>query len=445
MVLTIVAFFFVLSVVVLVHELGHFLVAKLNGIFVVTFSFGFGPKLLRKRIGETEYAISVLPFGGYVKFGGETPEDEEKGTDTEVSVAEDRMFRNKSPQRRMLVVLAGPAMNFILALLVYIMSLWIQGVYINPSREVLEVEKGSPAAEAGFLPGDRILFINGERFDYWGELNNLVVFEPGVSSSFTVLRGADTLALDVSPAYDRETGLWELGIRSPLPPKIGTVKKDSPAENAGIKTGAVVLSINDTTVTKYSDLERMIHPSPGEPKSFRWEFEGKIYSEVITPDAVDAPSEGSRLDVIKIGQIGIGPYYERKGISFFEAAELGTRAFTGLLIGIIDFLGKLFTGKATLRAVGGPLRVGIMAGDMIRWGFSYLIYFLAFFSLNLAIFNLLPILPFDGGHFVLYLTEFVSGRRLGQRTQQVMMQVGFIILIILMVFVLSLDILNIFR
>jgi len=128
-----------------------------------------------------------------------------------------------------------------------------------------------------------------------------------------------------------------------------------------------------------------------------------------------------------------------------DSVRYGTRAFTDLLVYIIEFLGKLITGKATIRAVGGPLRVGLMAGDMLRWGFNYLVSFLAFFSLNLAIFNLLPILPFDGGHFVLYFTELVSGRKINRKIQHAMMQVGFVVLVALMIFILFIDVLNIFR
>lgn len=177
---------------------------------------------------------------------------------------------------------------------------------------------------------------------------------------------------------------------------------------------------------------------------FTWELDGEVHSATITPAGVDASSGGERLDVVKIGGIGIGPPLESMRIPFTDAVRYGTEGFMDLIYAILGFLKKLVSGKATVRAIGGPLRVGIMAGDMLAWGFSYLIYFLAFFSLNLAIFNLIPILPFDGGHFVLYAVELVSGRSINRKVQQVMMQVGFIILITLMVFILFVDIFNIF-
>ena len=444
---TVIAFVFVLSIVVFVHEFGHFFVAKLNKIFVMTFSFGFGKKLLRKQIGETEFVISAFPFGGYVKFAGETEEDEqteEEDKELEVFVPENRLYRNKHPLQRMSTVLAGPVMNAIFALMIFIGSLWVQGVNVQPGTVVLGVDEGSPAEAAGFLVGDAIISINGEEFEYWSDIATLIRYEEGISSEFVVKRGAETLRLEAAPEYDPDEDIWRLGLKAPLPAKVGNVKKGSPAERAGIRRGAVILSINDTTVTAYKDLEEFIHPRPGVPMEFEWELDGEIHSAEITPASIDAPSGGEKIDVIKVGGIGIGPPYEMTRIPFGDAVRYGSRGFVDLVQAILGFLKKLVTGKATVRAVGGPLRVGIMAGDMLAWGFSYLVYFLAFFSLNLAIFNLLPVLPFDGGHFVLYMVELVSGRSINRKVQQVMMQVGFIILIVLMVFILFVDIFNIF-
>lgn len=444
---TVIAFIFVLSIVVFVHEFGHFFVAKLNRIFVMTFSFGFGKKLLRKQIGETEFVLSAIPFGGYVKFAGETEEDEQKEEEEEleVFVPENRLYRNKHPLQKMSTVLAGPVMNAVFALLIFIVSLWVQGVNVQPGRVVLGVDEGSPAEAAGFLVGDTIISINGEGFEYWSDIATLVTFEEGVASEFMVKRGSETMKLEAAPEYDPDEDIWRLGLRSPLPAKVGNVKKGSPAEKAGIRRGAVILSINDTTVTAYRDLEEFIHPRPGVPMEFEWELNGDVHTAVITPASIDASSGGERIDVVKVGGIGIGPPYEMVRIPFGEAVRYGSRGFVDLVRAILGFLKKLVSGKATVRAVGGPLRVGIMAGDMLAWGFSYLVYFLAFFSLNLAIFNLLPILPFDGGHFILYMVELISGRSINRRVQQVMMQVGFIILVVLMVFILFVDIFNIFN
>lgn len=447
MLLTLLAFFFVLSIVVFVHELGHFAVAKLNRIYVLTFSFGFGPKLLKKRVGETEYALSALPFGGYVKFVGEPGEEE--GTEHELPdgtiVPPERSYRNSHPLARIATVVAGPAMNLVLALLLYIGSLYIQGVFVNPSTEISVIAPGSAAEEAGMRVGDRIVGIEGEPIAYWAQIEKIMAERKGSPTTFRIVRGSDTLSVAAAPRFDDTTGTWRIGVASYLPARVGDVKKDSPAARAGIVSGARILSINDTAITTYGELEAKIRPNAGVPLRIEWESGGETRSATIVPAAAEAAAEGKKLDVVREGQIGVGPYYERVRISFGEAVVYGWRAFTNLFVSIMDFLGKLFTGNATIRAVGGPLRVGIMAGDMIRWGFSYLIYFLAFFSLNLAIFNLLPILPFDGGHAVLALIELVTRRRIGRRVQQVLAQAGFVILILLMVFVLTVDIFNLVR
>lgn len=446
MLMTVAAFFFVLSIVVFVHELGHFSVAKLNRICVTVFSFGFGPKLLRKKVGETEYAVSALPFGGYVKFAGELGEDEGGHSDLEVlSVAPERLYRNKPPAARMSVVLAGPAMNFVLALLVYVFALYIQGVFVNPSTVINEIEPGSPADSAGLKLQDRVIAVEDQQIEYWMQAEKILEERSGSSTRFTVLRGSDTLIVSMRPRFDERTKSWRIGVVSYSPARIGNVKKGSPADKAGLRPGASILSIEDTSVTAFSDLERRIRPNAGKPLKFVWEYEGKIHEAIITPSSVEAAAEGEKLDVVKEGQIGVGPYYRKVRISFLEACKYGWQSFAALFRSIISFLGKLFTGKATVRAVGGPIRVGIIAGDMLRWGFSYLVYFLAFFSLNLAIFNLLPILPFDGGHFVLSLAEIVTRRRMSKSVQQKLAQVGFVILVALMAFVLAVDMFNIFR
>ncbi|HSG28717.1 MAG TPA: RIP metalloprotease RseP, partial [Candidatus Krumholzibacterium sp.] len=288
MLLTIAAFLFVLSVVILIHELGHFLVAKLNGIYVITFSMGFGPKIVKFKWGETEYAISALPFGGYVKFAGEDAEEEGKedegAEEPALNVPEERLYRNKNPWQRMSVVLAGPFMNALLALLLYIFSIWSQGIFVrDPDSVISEVVAGSPAERAGLLRGDRVLEVNGQSLDQGQLISDLVVYEEGVHAGLKVLRGTDTLSVLVSPTYDVDPERLTLGINTSSPSRVGDVKKDGPAYNAGIRSGAEIISINDTTVYTYVEVAEKIYARNGIPMKFTWRQDGQVSSAVITP------------------------------------------------------------------------------------------------------------------------------------------------------------------
>ncbi len=451
MFLTIISFVFVLSVVVFVHEFGHFILAKLNGVYVLTFSIGFGPKILKLRYGETEYAISIIPFGGYNKFAGETEEEEEEdeedsgGDNREEDIPEHRTFRAKSPWRKISIILAGPAMNLLLALVLYIGSIWFQGVYkTEPYGVVDQVVENSPAMEAGFQRGDRILEVNGEPLTFERGLSSFVSGDEDQKMNFRVKRGSEIITLSAAPTYNEELGRHTVGLALGVLPRVGDVKQESPAWEAGIRNGAYIVSINDTAVYTFNEVAERIHKSLDETISITWEQDGVRHTAELETESIDLPSGGEKLDVVEAGSIGIKEYYLKEDVSFIQAASYGSTAFWRMTVRILDFLKKLVTGKASVKAVGGPLRIGKMAGDMVRWGFNYLISFIAFFSINLGIINLFPLLPFDGGHFVLYLAEGISGRQVNARIKNAMMQAGFILLIILMVLVMALDIFNVF-
>ncbi|MGM0484313.1 MAG: site-2 protease family protein, partial [Candidatus Krumholzibacteriota bacterium] len=235
MFLTIISFVFVLSVVVFVHEFGHFILAKLNGVYVLTFSIGFGPKILKLRYGETEYAISIIPFGGYNKFAGETEEEEEEdeedsgGDNREEDIPEHRTFRAKSPWRKISIILAGPAMNLLLALVLYIGSIWFQGVYkTEPYGVVDQVVENSPAMEAGFQRGDRILGVNGEPLTFERGLSSFVSGDEDQKMNFRVKRGSEIITLSAAPTYNEELGRHTVGLALGVPPRVGDSCLTSP-------------------------------------------------------------------------------------------------------------------------------------------------------------------------------------------------------------------------
>lgn len=446
MLTTVIAGVFVLGVVILVHEFGHFIVAKLSGIFVETFSVGFGKKILRRRMGETEYALSALPFGGYVKFAGEEMEDEDKETEPKNAAEEnldydvppERFFRNKRVLIRSAVLVAGPAMNYLLAVFLYSGVYFSQGLQIIPSTVIGEVAPGSPADSCGIASGDEILAVNGVEVESWGDFLDAVVEELSAPKKLTVLRDGRTTEIDFKGRVVNNR--IRLGFRPHISAQVGKVKRDGPAYRAGMREGAVIQAINDTLITSYYDLERIIHSNPENPLVIRWSQEGGTRVDTLVPEAKKVLKEGTKTEMEIVGQIGIGPYYEKREIGFFSSVQMGVTATLSMTSEILSFLKLLITGKAGIDSLGGPILITQMAGDMARWGFNYLLYFLAFFSINLCIFNLLPILPFDGGHLSLLIFEGISRRQVNRRVREILTQVGFALIILLMTFVVIVDI-----
>ncbi|UCG50636.1 MAG: RIP metalloprotease RseP [Candidatus Latescibacterota bacterium] len=451
MLITILAGVFILSIVIIVHEFGHFIVAKKLGIFVKVFSVGFGRKLIKKRIGETVYAISALPFGGYVKFAGESETDIEQGGDKaeepkeqktdeipDSEIDPDRYFINKRPLIRSAVVFAGPFFNYVLAVLIYVAMFAIQGLRLLPETATIgQVTAGSPADSVGLMVGDEILEIAGTEVASWGDIVDVISVEKDNVIPFHIKRGVERLDIDFKCRI--EDNRIEIGFLPHIASLIGQVKRDGPAYEVGIRPGATIDAINDTLVSSFYDIERIIHANPNVPLEIRWSQNEVEHVDSVTPVPKKVLKEGSRTEFEIVGQIGVGPHYETERVPLHRAAVMGFESSNRMIKEIVLFLRLLLTGRAGVDALGGPILITQMAGDMARWGFNYLIYFLAFFSINLCIFNLLPILPFDGGHLTLFFYEGVARRRVNRRLRELLTQAGFVLLILLMVFVVVID------
>jgi regulator of sigma E protease len=446
MLITILAAVFILSVVIVVHEFGHFIVAKKLGIFVKVFSIGFGRKVLKKRVGETVYAISALPFGGYVKFAGESEDGESKeaprGDDSgevpENEIDPSRYFVNKRPLVRSAVVFAGPFSNYVLAVLIYTVVLAFHGVRVAPETTVVgRVEAGSPADSAGFRANDKLLGVDGRPVSNWDEVVNAIWERRDTVMTVEFLRGGDTLSVDFRG--EAVGNRVRIGLAEHVSTVVGQVKRDGPAYKAGIRPGAVIEAINDTLVTSFYDIERITSASPDVPLIVRWSKDGVQREDTITPVRKKALKEGTKTEYEIRGQMGVGVFYEYRRVSPPRAFVMAVDTSANMVLQILSFLKEYFTGRARLDSIGGPILITQMAGEMARWGFDYLVYFLAFFSINLCIFNLLPVLPFDGGHLVLFLYEGIARRRVNRRLRELLTQAGFVLLIALMVFVVVLD------
>ncbi len=454
------AFLLTLGLVVIVHELGHFLFCKLFGIYVKTFSIGIGPKFVRKRWGETEYVLSAIPFGGYVKMAGEGIMEEIQDTGTweerkyplgteegnaEAAGLDDHIpphrFLNSRPAwQRLLVFIAGPLFNLLLAFLLYSGLVLSNGLQNIPFTTVGDVRDDSPAQVAGFQVGDEILKVNGRPMENWGMIEDaLIPVELRKSgkvppSAVEAMREGLVVTLDMQPVFNEATGYWSLGLEV-WNTTVGLVKRNGPAARLGLHNGDVVLSLNGQEVTSFSSIARIINDHPDQAVEIVWTRDGQRMSGAVVPELKEvAPG-------VKKGRIFMEPFFAYEKVSLGAAVVLGYERTTGTIQVTVRVLRDFFLQRLGLDAVGGPLRIGQAAGEMLSWSFSHLMYFVAFFSINLFLLNLMPIPVLDGGHVLFLLLEVArGGKPVPERLQAIATQVGLIILLLFMTFVVVLDV-----
>ncbi len=449
---TILAFGFVLGVVVVVHEAGHFLVAKSVGIYCKTFSVGFGPKFLRKQFGETEYALSAVPFGGYVKMAGEgVMEDIQdigtgEGSDLDHAgnpIPVERYFSSKSTWQRMAVVVAGPLMNLVLALVICVGVVWIQGVPVHPVTVVGTVEEDGAAEAAGFVVGDRIVEVAGVSVATWEDAWRTAVSEAEdgrVPVPIAIDRDGSRSTLELTPTTT-EAGRLDLGMWYRQDTRVGRVRKDGPADEAGLRRGDEIISIDGKPVQVFRDIQTVVKASIDTPLEFKWLRDGVEITSTVTPTAGEVPI--SMTETETAGLIYYEPYTENRSEGFFWAVERGSSVTWGMVSQTAGFLKTLVTGGASRDSVSGPLRIAEFSGQMVRWGFDRLLLFLAVFSVNLFLLNLLPVPVLDGGHAMFILYEMILGRRPNPRLQMMATQVGMLALLLLMAWVITMDVLHV--
>lgn len=436
------AFAFVLGVLVMVHEFGHFWVAKKSGVRVLKFSIGMGPRLAGFRRGETEYLLSWIPFGGYVKMAGEDPEEGGTGAPDE--------FSSKRPGVRAAIIFAGPFMNYLLGIAVYTGIFAVRGIETIDTRQVGEVEVGSAAERNGFQVGDEIVAIGATTIEDWDDLGTaLEKTKPG-PLDVRVLREESEVAIGVEIPREGAAAAFD-GISPFISTEIGDVQKNGPAWNAGLRTGDKVLSIGGTPVTQWTELARRVHESPGVPLEISWERGGAIHTATVTPEEGEVPK--SNTEVEKAGLIRIGQKWDRESVGLWKALVLGfdqtwwmTREVVRGIASLPGAIYEFITGHhRALDMLGGPLRIGQIAGESARWGLVTLFRLMAFLSVNLAVLNLLPIPILDGGHLLFLAVEKVMGRALTLRQRIVLQQIGLAVIILLMVTVTAVDFRRLFR
>jgi regulator of sigma E protease len=445
---TIISFVIVIGILILIHELGHFFVARWTGVGVERFSIGFGPVLLRWRGKETEYCLSAIPMGGYVKMLGE-----ENPLEGGAAMPYDpkKAFALKPLWARFLIVFAGPGMNFVLAAVIVAIVLATVGRPVWPAIAGRVVENG-PAAKAGLRSGDLVVAVDGRAVKFWEDVDRAVADSEGKPLELAVKRGEATQTITVTPQRTttqdpilRETKeALDIGAGPQSVPQISSVNPGSPAEKAGLQAGDVVLSVGGKRVFTAEDLVQAIRSRPGQPMPVEVEREGKKLTFTVTPNAEEEKTPAG--ETIQVGRIqaGIGS----KAVSFvaydpIRAMWHGAVWTKDMTVITIKGFWKLIVGTIDRSNIGGPIQIASMAGQQAKEGLGPLAMFTAIISVNLAVLNLLPVPMLDGGHLFFFIVEAVLGRPLSLRKREAAQQLGFVLLMLLMVYALYNDLVRI--
>jgi regulator of sigma E protease len=440
-------FIVVLGVLIFFHELGHFLVARLFGVGVERFSLGFGPRIFGKTVGRTDYRISLIPLGGYVKMVGDEPGSPLPEEDAPYS------FTDKHVAQRSLIVAAGPLFNILLAILIFIGIFYFAGL---PSLRpvVRNVESNSPAQQAGIQYGDLIRSIDGKPIESWRDIDTAVDQSAGEQLNIVVERERERLAFSVAPRpvnaeniYGESVTEYELGIYGieEPPSVISQTQPGMPAEKAGLQAGDRVLAVNDKPTENWEQLHQAISSSKGEPLTLTIQ-RGDAISEVqVTPAEVKvSDAMGVRKSAYRIGIMQPSPILEEDRITLHLGLGASiSRGFGQTWLVIREtgrFFVKLFERKVPTEAIGGPIRIAMLANQQAQEGILALLAFIAIISVNLAVINLLPIPVLDGGHLLFYAIEAVQKKPVSIRMRETAQQVGVFLLIMLMIFVFYNDI-----
>jgi len=437
---TLIAGIVMLGILVFVHELGHFCVAKMAGVKVLKFSLGFGPRLVSRQWGETEYMICAIPLGGYVQMLGEG--SGEAGEGGELTAEErQRSFADKPVLQRTAIVAAGPLMNLLLPFLILPLA-YMVGVNLPAFLErpacVGYVVEGSEGAMAGFQPGDCILAINDEPVGTWTDTGRTLISHAGSPLVFTLSRGGEMASVTLRPADGGIEGLQSFGLLPRQEALVGAISPGMPAAAAGMQAGDRIVAIDEAPVTSWYDLRTLIQASNGKEQIFTVERDGQSLYLTIQP----VRQEVNGNDYL----VGIVPHQESvfKRFGLIEAIRAGADRTVELVQLTLVFIQKLFAGHVSTKNIGGPITVVQIAGQAAQTDLSSILTILAFLSIQLGILNLLPIPILDGGHLFFNLFEIVLRRPLSLRVREIAQQVGLALLLMLMLLAFYNDIVRIF-
>lgn len=443
--LTIVAFLVVIGVLIFVHELGHLLAAKAVDIEVPRFSIGFGPRIAGFHWGETEYVISALPLGGYVRMAGmEDTSALEGGPEEEDHVPSPRDFDAKPLWARAMVISAGVIMNFLFAILVLTGVAFLYGEPVNGSTRVAVEGELTPAvAELSSVPlGAEIVRVGDREVESWNEVIETLDSAPAGPISID-FRDGRSVSVDL-PAGDSARIAALTPMQAFTEPVIGEVTPGSPAADAGLEAGDRILTAAGSTVETWSQFVEIVRSRPDETIDMVVDRNGERVS--LSPVPGSERELNAEMERIEIGRLGVAPAaeIEFRRMAFAPALRYGTATTWNTSAMIVELVGDLLTGQASPRTLGGPLAIGQLSGQAARYGAEMFLQWMALLSVNLAVLNLLPIPVLDGGQLLFIGVEAVRGRPLSIEQRLRLSHVGLIIVVGIMVWAITNDFLRFF-
>jgi len=452
MLLTLLSLVIVLGVLIFVHELGHFLVAKAVGIQVLRFSLGFGRPVIAWTRGETEYWISWIPLGGYVKMAGLEDEGmagELEGGKSAVPIDPERSFEKKSLWARMAVILAGVTMNILLAFFIYSGLAAVSGVRVRSAIQVDTVLARAlpPGTEAltGLARGDRILRINGDSVKSWTDLQTSLI-KVDSTASLEIAGRAEPITVRLPADTAARVRLVTWGLLPLEPARIGMVFPGEPGARGGLKTGDVVIRAGGDSVRSWNDLVFKLWYSAGKEVPLTVVRDGRTVNLTVTPRAqTDEDKTSARPR--PYGFIAAeGDFPEsRERLPVLTSIKFGALQTAGQIGLVVGSVKRLVLGQASVKEVGGPIMIAQVSGQAVRLGLDRFLMFIAFFSVSLAVLNLLPIPVLDGGHAVFLIAEGIRRKPLSPQLRLRLTQIGMLIVLAIMILAIVNDVIRTIR
>ena len=424
------AFLFVLGVLIFVHELGHFLMARRIGVRVITFSLGFGPKLVNIKRGDTEYCISAVPLGGYVKMAGENPEDSRTGAADE--------FLSKGKWQRFQVLVMGPVMNLLLAVVVMAIVLY-QGAprpaYERQPVVIGTFADGSQASKAGLAVGDRIVTVDGVPIENWDRYSTEILPKAKREVSIGFVRNGRAGQVMVVPVGQGKYELGDLGIQPIVHPEIVALSRGQPAAEAGLEVGDVIMAVEGKRDQPYETLLAAIQSHTDQPLHLTIKRAGAERDVTLTPRrSGDHAKIGAQFNFFETYTIEPGP---------IQAVKLSIEKNWEWTKQIGQTLGGLITRSTSVKQLMGPVAIADLSGTAAKAGWIPLFTLMAMISLNLGLLNLMPVPVLDGGHITILALEGLARRDFSMKVKEKMLGAGFVLLLMLMLMVIFNDLMRI--